>query len=169
MGPRNEDAQVEKLNSANAALMAEFARCCIKLGYIAQAHTTLDRILGIQYRDAKTFFFIQPHAVLNTPSPFTHLPETQSATALYYKGLIFLAQNDNNRALYCFLRALILHPGNEAVDHELDQLGERLDRSPQSGDTVALHNIEYVLGPYWHKPVNYPGPPTPQRSSSGGV
>ena len=61
------------------------------------------------------------------------LPISQKATGFYYYGLASEAAGFDNEALFGFMLALILIPGHEAAEKEVDALDERVTRgmSPQ--------------------------------------
>lgn len=70
------------------------------------------------------------------------LPDSQRATGLYYYGLASLAAGFDNQALYGFVLALILIPGHEAADKEVDALDERVTKgmSPKTVMASILSN-----------------------------
>ena len=75
------------------------------------------------------------------------LPDLQKATGFYYYGLASVAAGFNNRALFGFMRALILIPGYEGADKEVDALEDRVNKSTTLvyWDRLdILRNIELV-------------------------
>ncbi len=73
----------------------------------------------------------------------TDLPESQRATGFYYHGLALVAEGVENEALFAFTQALILHPGYEAVDSEIDALEERVTKgmSIKVAKALILENV----------------------------
>lgn len=59
----------------------------------------------------------------------SELPDSQKATGFYYYGLASVAAGFDNRALFGFMRALILVPGYEGPDKEIDALEDRVGKS----------------------------------------
>ena len=70
------------------------------------------------------------------------LPISQKATGFYYYGLASVAAGFDNEALFGFMLALILIPGREAAEKEVDALDERVTRgmSPQVVMASILSN-----------------------------
>ena len=56
------------------------------------------------------------------------LSYSQKATGFYYYGLASFAAGFDNKALFGFMGALILIPGHEAADREVDALEERVTK-----------------------------------------
>lgn len=75
----------------------------------------------------------------------------ERAATYHYLGLVFLAFSRRNKAAYCFLQALILHPGYEEVDQEVDILEKSLNEDSENGTRTVIANIREVLAPYRHK------------------
>ena len=72
----------------------------------------------------------------------SELSYSQKATGLYYYGLASLAAGSDNEALYGFVLALILSPGHEAADKEVDAFDERVTKgmSPKTVMASILSN-----------------------------
>ena len=72
----------------------------------------------------------------------SELPDSQKATGFYYYGLASVAAGFDNEALFGFMLALILIPGHEAAEKEVDALDERVTRgmSPQVVMASILSN-----------------------------
>ena len=68
------------------------------------------------------------------------LPDSRKATGLYYYGLASAAAGYENEALFGFMHLLILIPGYEAVDKEVDALEERVTKgmSPNAVEALML-------------------------------
>lgn len=56
----------------------------------------------------------------------SELSDVQQATGFYYYGLASVAAGFGNRALWGFMRALVLVPGYEGVDKEVDAIEDRV-------------------------------------------
>ena len=72
----------------------------------------------------------------------SELSYSQKATGLYYYGLASVAAGFENEALYGFVLALLLIPGHEAADKEVDALDERVTKgmSPKTVMASILSN-----------------------------
>ena len=66
------------------------------------------------------------------------LPDSQKARGFHYYGLAMVAAGNDRRALFGFMRVLILIPGHEAVDNEVDALEERVKKGMSTEDVWAL-------------------------------
>ena len=80
------------------------------------------------------------------------LPDSQKAAGFYYHGLASVAAGFDNEALFGFMRVLILIPGYEAVDEEVDALEERVTKgmSPQDVRASIPANADMKdLERYW--------------------
>ena len=68
----------------------------------------------------------------------SNLPDSQKARGLYYYGLASAAQGYENEALLGFMLVLMLIPGYEAVDKEIDALEERVTKGMSPNAVRAL-------------------------------
>ena len=66
-----------------------------------------------------------------------NVPDSQRVTGFYYYGLASVAAGFDNEALYGFMLALMLVPGYEAADKEVDVLEERVTKGMSPELVVA--------------------------------
>ncbi|KAI9872137.1 MAG: hypothetical protein M1830_002031 [Pleopsidium flavum] len=76
------------------------------------------------------------------------LSRDEKAKAFYHLGLAQVAGNEDNPAIYSFMRALKLVPGYPAVEQELDAMEER-NKGTNNG--LIEQNLVFVAGPYRHR------------------
>ena len=77
----------------------------------------------------------------------SELSDSQQATGFYYYGLASVAAGFGNRALWGFMRALVLVPGYEGVDKEVDAIEDRVGEGRYSNNynqSIISRNLELV-------------------------
>jgi len=131
-------AGFRNLANKKQELITEYAFCHIKQGSPASACCAFESMVLLNARMDDD------------------LPKVQKAKSWYYYGLALVAVGAENRALNAFIHALVLRPGYEAADQEVDALEERIGRRTDLEDLRICRDWVNSAKPFRHQKTTGP-------------